>query len=273
MSLVTCTPLPDSTPRLLDPVYQSLAALSTLAVTRFEELNALAAQQEVVFRVWDITSAIKLRARQNQFYGGFSASPEEFQSMDYDQFVKDTYGVFATKTWENDFSIRPVVLQHVTGKSFKDLYGVLSAGRLAKMDVGKEPSPWISATASLRWAVEETNRRLTLDPGRTVHITVIDPKFHLHETHVPADDILRRYQKEMRRMKGHPTYGEIVRAAERAEVCQEVLFYGRIFGASVKEDMSFFEPVFLDPVSMVHIALADDIYQDMHAPIMMPVPI
>jgi hypothetical protein len=225
---------------------------------------------QIVFRVWDSTSASPLRLVDGDIpRSGFSAPSRAFHSMSPVAYASATNGMESSH-WASGSAMRQRLVQHVLGV-------VPSPAAKAR----SEESVFVSASRSLDWSIWEVARRLAAAARRgregegggeegTVHLSVIrlDPPGSTDAAAFGVGPEASEYaqgqaqpqtQKQTHKSEVWFQPRAVIQAAievdaagmyqaERDDLYRvrsmvgasnEVLFFGRVFGTSVLADLVF----------------------------------
>lgn len=231
--------------------------------TTYDRLLAKSQAGEIVFRIWCESGDSPLIPHRYPSRSGFFAKHTFARQMDEDDY-RDTCGDLSLEVKDKDTWVRYSVLEHVRGpgdwlfnkRAIRDAPPHLAKParplRCARtggnnqdllLDFGDDneekkedttSSPWIVTHGKLDWVIHRIIKLLSRDYGARYHMTVI---------HIGEDTVERRTQSadHLKLLKQHAKWGQAERklvneAYNFAKRSEEVLFYGRIFGGSVKED-------------------------------------
>ncbi|WWD03359.1 hypothetical protein V865_001411 [Kwoniella europaea PYCC6329] len=234
---------------------------------QYLQLSRLAIEDQIVFRVHSQSNVSPLVWSGDMKTSGFFATSSVFQRLtpkSYEALFrsyqpdqrKDNEG------WLTRPLMREVIIDHILCRPSKRFITVRldSVSDISKM--AKEPGRegeredyWISTTRSVDWAIFEIARRLSMylvsggrEGDREVRLTVISKHSNLSNGNgnVVKDKTRERTVDPYFCLKSHennilsPSKLEAsIHARQRAKESYEILYWGRIFGENIQQDLVF----------------------------------
>lgn len=217
----------------------------------YSDLAVYSHRKQMVFRVHDASPHCPLRWTGELATSGFRAPNRNLHLTP--TAYEHALGHLRRRFWsEGPWTIQ-CMARHVLGEP-------LRVPRLITRftEIGDEPSSWISATASLDWAIWDVARRLAspASPGQEpeeVRIAVIRTSTdHAPSREQPGGALwalpATYLDRALPRLWENPNKTAVYRAAaQMAKSRQEMLYYGRIFADSIVADVVFTKKVSLWP--------------------------
>ncbi|WWC94590.1 hypothetical protein V866_001437 [Kwoniella sp. B9012] len=234
---------------------------------QYLQLSRLAIEDQIVFRVHSQSSVSPLVWSGDMRTSGFFATSSVFQRLtpkSYEALFrsyqpderKDNEG------WLTRPLMREVMIDHILCRPSKRfitirLDSISDISKLANEPggEGEREDYWISTTRSIDWAIFEIARRLSMylvsggrEGDKEVRLTVINKHSNLSNGNgkVVKDKIRERTVDPYFCLRSHennilsPSKLEAsIHARQRAKESYEILYWGRIFGENIQQDLVF----------------------------------
>ncbi|OCF61003.1 hypothetical protein L486_00647 [Kwoniella mangroviensis CBS 10435] len=234
---------------------------------QYLQLSRLAIDNQIVFRVHSQSSVSPLIWSGDMKTSGFFATASVFQRLtpkSYEALFRSYQpdGRKDDEGWLTRPLMREVMIGHILCRPSKRfitvrLNSISDISQMAKESgrEGEREDYWISTTRSVDWAIFEIARRLSMylisggrEGNKEVRLAVLNKNSNLSSGNgdVKEDKVRERTVNPYLCLRWHesnilsPSKLEAsIRARQRAKESYEILYWGRIFGENIQQDLVF----------------------------------